>query len=57
MKRSSGATASITSESSGESQSIAPNETMNSKMLATPIGRNCKKPCSSATSDDARLTS
>ena len=53
----SGATASITSDSSGERMSIAPNDTMNSRMLATPIGRNCRKPCSNATSDEARLTS
>ena len=33
------------------------NDTMNSRMFATPIGRNCKKPWRSATSDDARLTS
>ena len=37
--------------------SIAPNDTTNIKMLATPIGRNCRKPWISATSDDARLTS
>ena len=30
---------------------------MNSRMFATPIGRNCRKPWISATSDDARLTS
>jgi hypothetical protein len=54
---SSGATASITSESSGERMSIAANDTMNSRMLATPIGRNCRNPCNKATSDDARLTS
>ncbi len=53
----SGATASITSDSIGERMSIAPNDTMNSRMFATPIGRNCRKPCSNATSDEARLTS
>ena len=57
VKSSSGPTASITSERSGESQSIAANDTMNSRMFATPIGRNCKNPWSNATSDDARLTS
>ena len=33
------------------------NDTTNSRMFAMPIGRNCKKPWMSATSDDARLTS
>ena len=54
---SSGKTANITSERSGERISIAANDTMNNRMFATPIGRNCRKPCSNATSDDARLTS
>ena len=45
------------SASSGDRMSIATSDTMNSKMFATPIGRNCRKPWISATSDDARLTS
>ncbi len=32
-------------------------DTTNSSTFATPIGRNCRKPWTNATSDDARLTS
>ena len=39
-----GATASITSDSGGDSQNIAPSETTNNKMFATPIGQELQEP-------------
>ncbi len=54
---SSGATASITSARGTDKMNMTVSETRNSSTFATPMGRNCRKPWMSATSDDARLTS